>query len=773
MEARHNFIRLAEKLCSRKNKSKPAMELVVTVLTTIFTFILGLTFLVKNRLSGTHVYLGSLIIFLALYPTANYFALNSNSQELLNFWTKVVMFTAIPVGPLFFSFVAVFPRHKFIYSRQIIVLFAIWMMVNLILNFSGLIFSQVSLSNGQLALAPGPGIGFFGLLQIGGIIGGIFILARKYHKSKKLLRRQLFFISIGFSASFFLMLLATIILPIVFNYSGLVAISPIFIALGSAMVATTVARHQFLNIKPSLARTVSFVLLIMLFGLIYSAAWMFITSVIFGDPFRLSSLISTMVMTLFVSLTFQPLLNRLRVMTDKFFFVGYYDKDVLLYELSVAMASTLLIEDLCRQLLVTLNTGLKVSKSTLILLNGDKIVSVYYENYHKRPEIDERKLVEIIQQNDLLSVDDLPPGPTRTFLDEREIAVLIPLARENKIVGAVMLGEKKSGDRFYETDYNVLRIFASQAVVAVENANAYEEIQRFNITLKEEVERATDKLRSANRRLLELDKLKDEFVSLASHELRTPMVSIRNYIWMVLNGKGGKVNPKQREYLRRAYDSTSRLSRLVNSMLNLSRIESGRVILTVEQADIRSVIRDVITEIGIRADKMGIKLVLRQKVESVKTGEPVQLPAVLIDIDKIKEVLVNLIGNSLKFTPSGGSITVALAVDNEQVLVSITDTGVGLEEDQMPKLFKKFSMLRESYSTNATMAQGTGLGLYISKSIIELHRGKIWVESKGRGKGSTFFFTIPRYSEEHLQLLSKNQHNRTDAGIIHSAVTDY
>ncbi len=251
------------------------------------------------------------------------------------------------------------------------------------------------------------------------------------------------------------------------------------------------------------------------------------------------------------------------------------------------------------------------------------------------------------------------------------------------------------------------------------------------------------------------------------------MVSIRNYIWMVLNGKGGKVNSKQREYLRRAYDSTSRLSRLVNSMLNLSRIESGRVILSVEQADIRKIIHDVMTEIGIRADKMGIKLTLRHKIESLNTGEAVQLPSVVIDIDKIKEVLVNLIGNSLKFTPAGGSITISLAVDSEHVRIGITDTGVGLDETQIPKLFKKFSMLRESYRTNASIAQGTGLGLYISKSIISLHKGKLWVESPGHGSGSTFYFTLPRYSEQHLQLLRRNHHNGKDAGIIHSAVSDY
>lgn len=341
-------------------------------------------------------------------------------------------------------------------------------------------------------------------------------------------------------------------------------------------------------------------------------------------------------------------------------------------------------------------------------------------------------------------------------------SIVFPVVVQNESIGIIIFSTKRHIEKLQEREIAFTCGLVSIIGIAVTNSRLFSQVQK-----------ERNQLEVANEKLLQLDKLKDEFVSLASHELRTPMVSIRNYIWMVLNGKGGKVNPKQREYLRRAYDSTSRLSRLVNSMLNLSRIESGRVILSVEQADIRKVIKDVLIEIGVRAEKAGIKLALSQKVSSVKTGDPVQLPTVLIDIDKIREVLINLIGNSLKFTPSGGSIILSLAVDKDHVLVRIADTGIGLEDDQIPKLFKKFSMLRESYSSNATMAQGTGLGLYISKSIIKLHRGKIWVESEGRGKGATFSFTVLRYSEEHLQLLHRNQHNGADAGIIHSAVADY
>lgn len=343
-----------------------------------------------------------------------------------------------------------------------------------------------------------------------------------------------------------------------------------------------------------------------------------------------------------------------------------------------------------------------------------------------------------------------------------ETSIVFPIVVQNQAIGIIIFSTKKFVAKLEPREVAFIKGLTSIIGIAVENSRLFSQVQK-----------ERNELSRVNKKLLELDKLKDEFVSLASHELRTPMVSIRNYIWMVLNGKGGKVNPKQREFLRRAYDSTSRLSRLVNSMLNLSRIESGRVILSVQQADIRMVLKDVVTEIGARADQLGIKLVIRQKIESTKTGDAVQLPTVIIDIDKIKEVLVNLIGNSLKFTPVGGSITIALSVDQDEVHVSVTDTGVGLEKDQIPKLFQKFSMLRESYSANATTAQGTGLGLYICKSIIEMHGGKIWVESEGRGKGSSFIFTVPRFSEKQMHLMNKNPHAAKDAGIIHTAVGDY
>lgn len=604
---------------------------------------------------------------------------------------------------------------------------------------------------------------------------GLFSLIRKSRILTGVARVQTKYLLMGIFFSILLGAITNLFLPLFFKLYHLQSFGPLATVFVIGFTTYAIIRHRLLDIRLIVARTISYSILIIIISSSYAFLIFLLGNLIFPELMSANQFFVSISLALVIAFTFQPLTRFIEKYTDKIFYKGKYDVQEVLTEINQKMVSTYVLSELLDNSLNILVSSMRSSWGKIILFD-DKSIS------HNSKVMGESNEVEFTFEEavtldkfagDITIFDELNEGRKKEFFRSKNLAVAISLVTKKQSVGLILLGYKLSGEMYLSNDLSLIEILAPQLAIAVQNAKGIEAISNFNIVLKEEIQRATKKLSTANQRLLELDKLKDEFVSLASHELRTPMVSIRNYIWMVLNGKGGKVNPKQREYLRRAYDSTSRLSRLVNSMLNLSRIESGRVILSVEQADIRKVIRDVITELGIRSDKIGIELTLRQKVESVKTAESVQLPTVLIDVDKIKEVLVNLIGNSLKFTPAGGTISVALAVDKEEVRVEISDTGVGLDEEQIPKLFKKFSMLRESYSTNATMAQGTGLGLYISKSIIQLHGGKIWVESSGRGKGTSFYFTIPRYSEEHLHLLRKNQHNGTDAGIIHSAVTDY
>ena len=242
---------------------------------------------------------------------------------------------------------------------------------------------------------------------------------------------------------------------------------------------------------------------------------------------------------------------------------------------------------------------------------------------------------------------------------------------------------------------------------------------------------ATEQIQKTNEKLKYVDKLKDEFVSLASHELRTPMTAIKSYVWLIINNKAGHLEDKTREYLNRVYISTERLIRLVNEMLNISRIESGKVKLNEESVDIKQLIADIQKEFQPKAEELGL---------SWSAEVPDSLPHLTIDRDKIHQVFENLIDNALKYTAKGGSVRIRCVASDEHIEFSVTDTGKGIHPDDMEKLFSKFGRLEGSYVT--ITGSGSGLGLYISKQYVELHRGKIWAYSD-LGKGSTFVFTLP------------------------------
>lgn len=287
---------------------------------------------------------------------------------------------------------------------------------------------------------------------------------------------------------------------------------------------------------------------------------------------------------------------------------------------------------------------------------------------------------------------------------------------------------------------------------------------------RKQIEDLNNQLQKANLHLKELDHLKDDFISVTSHELRTPLTAIRSYLWLALGGKGGPLTEKMKYYLDRSYNSTVRLIKLVNDILNISRIESGRMNFVIEKIDMVKLVEEVIDEVRPRAEELKIKLVVnsqqlavgsrqsvgdgfpapenrKEKIENRYVGTlramSVQL-FVIGDGDKIKEVLINLIGNALKFTKENGLIQIGFEEKDNEVIIGVKDNGEGIEKEDIPKLFQKFGMIQNSYITNQKAAQGTGLGLFICKSIIEKLGGQIWVSSLGKDQGSTFSFSLKK-----------------------------
>jgi two-component system sensor histidine kinase/response regulator len=264
-----------------------------------------------------------------------------------------------------------------------------------------------------------------------------------------------------------------------------------------------------------------------------------------------------------------------------------------------------------------------------------------------------------------------------------------------------------------------------------------DERQRF-ISLKD----YAAELEKANQELRKIDEMKSEFVSVASHELRTPLAAIKNAVQLMLQGKTGEINENQKKFLSMAERNINRLTGILNSLLDLSRIESGKIGLKFEELDLRGSIEFILSSLKPQADGKSIQL---------KMEIPEKLPSVYGDREKVEQILTNLVGNAIKFTPEGGEISVSakpLEEGEHMVAISVRDSGIGIPGDQLEKIFEKFHQVEDSLRRSIT---GTGLGLAITKGLVEAHHGKIWVESEV-GKGSTFTFTLPMSKGEKRDL---------------------
>jgi len=286
----------------------------------------------------------------------------------------------------------------------------------------------------------------------------------------------------------------------------------------------------------------------------------------------------------------------------------------------------------------------------------------------------------------------------------------VPLMRDDRLLGGLVVYRKAPGE-FDASVIDLLRTFATQSALAIQNARLFREIEE------------------KSRELATASRHKSEFLANMSHELRTPLNAIIGFSEVLAERMFGEINDKQAEYLADILESGRHLLSLINDILDLSKIEAGRMELELTEFNLPDAIENTLTLVRERAHRHGIAL-----GRMVDEG----LGTICADERKVKQVLLNLLSNALKFTPEGGRIDVAATVTVNAIEISVSDTGVGIAAEDQAAVFEEFRQVGAA----SKKIEGTGLGLAISRKFIELHGGKLWVKSQV-GAGSTFAFTLP------------------------------
>lgn len=320
-------------------------------------------------------------------------------------------------------------------------------------------------------------------------------------------------------------------------------------------------------------------------------------------------------------------------------------------------------------------------------------------------------------------------------LELNDIAVISSLvtsyAANQDATAYLILGPKKSDNSYTKQDFRIINIITDELLIAIQNALRFEEIQSFNITLQNRINDATAKLKRSNEKLREMDETKDEFIVMASHQLRTPLTSVKGYLSMVIDGDAGKVTNAQQELLNQAYVSSQRMVYLIADLLNVSRLKTGKFVIDAAPVNLADMVESEIAQLTQVAKSRKLTLVY---------NKPENFPKIDLDETKTRQVIMNFVDNAIFYSPAGGKIKIELRADKRSIYFMVKDNGLGVPKNEQSQLFTKFYRARNAQKARP---DGTGLGLFMAKKVITDQGGTILFESV-EDKGSTFGFKFDK-----------------------------
>lgn len=661
------------------------------------------------------------------------------SVEASILWCRVLYTAPILISCALMYFVFVLPKEERRVNK--LAAFAIWLIVGVLeyfTFFSDLVIKNVVFVSGaEKEIIFGPLYLLYFSFIVFSFIWCYVVLFFKIKRLQGIFRSQVryVFFSTIFSSTF--AMASNLLLPtfgiFYFNWFGQIITSFFMLTLiGYAIVA-----HRLMDIKLVLRQ--SFVYLFSVLAIIVPA----FPALYYLDKFFPQYIIyASLAISALAVLVFTPIRNYYYRVANKYFFSSLYDSGQVIAKLSDGLRSTLDVQQVWDLISETLINLLRIK--AVAVLNYQEKSRQYLLQYSNGFMMGRQRVFpgdsdlheNFIKKSRPIVVEEIRAGSYEghkamiDLLSGLGVTVVVPLNIKDEVLGIIALGHKESGDMYNDEDLKTLEVIASQSAMAIKNAQLYDETKKFSQTLQLEVDRQTKELKRANEELQKLDKAKSDFISIASHQLRTPLTAIKGFASMVLEGDYGRVTAVVRDKIEKIFESSERLIKLVNDLLDLSHMEGGKMEFNFAKVDFDAMVKSVAEELEPAAEKKKLKFTWQAPDEEFW---------VWADEQKLRQVAMNLIDNAIKYTQKG-EVAVTLQRQGENIVMSVRDTGMGLRPGESERLFQKFVRGADASHYHT---EGAGVGLYVAKQLIEAHKGRVWAESPGDGLGSTFFIEIP------------------------------
>lgn len=732
------------------------LELSILLISSVANILLGLLVYIKNPRAITNRLFLMLAITIVAWSGVNFASVHPVFLSQLTL-IRLVLFTGGFLNlSVFLTFLA-FPAAKMpSKSWRKIKPAILATLIVMPLTLTPLVFKELKYSGNGAQPVPNPGIALF-LAQTVILLGAsLYILYKKYRTSTGVLRNQLRLILLGVGSTFALIIVNNLLLVVIFNVTFFVPAGPLFTLLFTGALAYAIIKHHLFDIRRVAARGLAYILSITFMSTVYVGAVFGLSTLLLGnDQSRTHSEVIYTSLALVLALSFQAIKRFFDKLSNRVFYKDAYNPENFLDELNRVLVARVELEPLLQEATNVIMQNLKVDYCTFIIRKTAyfpvRTIGSKGKRFNEETIASLREQLSVIREK-VIATDYIDAEHIRlkNLLYRNNVAVVARLIPSIEYglegTGELVLGPKKNGDPYTDQDIQLLEIISNELVIAVQNSLRFEEIEAFSSTLQDKVDTATRQLKRTNEKLQALDETKDEFISMASHQLRTPLTSVKGYVSMVLEGDAGELNPTQRKLLEQSFASSQRMVYLIADLLNLSRLRTGKFIIEAKPTNLADVIESEVDQLT--ASAAGRNLTLTYE-------KPAKFPTLMIDETKIRQVIMNFADNAIYYTPTGGKIDIRLKETSDSVEFTVNDNGIGIPADEQHHLFNKFYRAKNAQKARP---DGTGLGLFMAKKVIIAQGGAIIFKSK-EGKGSTFGFAFSKQKlrvPDHLQPKATN-----------------